>query len=124
MIKWLRNITLEDAPVVGGKAASLGELMSEGFNVPDGFVVTSEVDVIHDVEEAYYDLGNSVAVRSSSIAEDGKRYSFAGQYDTFLNCEGEDKVETAILNCFESINNPRAIEYRKCVVSRKIRCLY
>ncbi len=117
MIKWLRDITFEDKNLVGGKAAGLGELMAEDFNVPNGFVVTDIEDIAgltSAVEIAYDELGGGrVAVRSSSIAEDGDKYSFAGQYDTFLNQIGADKVETAIIDCFFSINNPRAVEYRE-----------
>ena len=117
MIKWLKDIDLDNASEVGGKAAGLGELMKEDFNVPNGFVVTDIEDIAgltSAVESAYDELGGGrVAVRSSSIAEDGDKYSFAGQYDTFLNKIGADSVETAIIDCFFSINNPRAIEYRE-----------
>ena len=30
-----------DIPIAGGKAANLGELVSAGFNVPRGFVLTT-----------------------------------------------------------------------------------
>lgn len=45
-IKWFADITLEDLALVGGKNASLGELVRElsgqGVRVPDGFAVTAE----------------------------------------------------------------------------------
>ena len=41
----LKDVTLEDVPVVGGKNASLGEMLREltplGVKVPDGFAVTA-----------------------------------------------------------------------------------
>ena len=41
----LKDVTLDDVPVVGGKNASLGEMLREltplGVNVPDGFAVTA-----------------------------------------------------------------------------------
>ncbi|WP_297445736.1 phosphoenolpyruvate synthase [Desulfurobacterium sp.] len=44
-VLWLREVTLEDVHLVGGKNASLGEMLnalsSKGINVPDGFVVTA-----------------------------------------------------------------------------------
>jgi pyruvate,water dikinase len=44
-IRWLRDITLDDVPLVGGKTASLGELHRElavaGVRVPDGFAITA-----------------------------------------------------------------------------------
>ena len=45
-IRQLRDVTLADVPTVGGKNASLGELLRElvplGVNVPDGFAVTAD----------------------------------------------------------------------------------
>ncbi|WP_456397640.1 pyruvate, water dikinase [Desulfurobacterium sp.] len=44
-VLWLRDVTLRDVHLVGGKNASLGEMInalsSKGINVPDGFVVTA-----------------------------------------------------------------------------------
>ncbi|WP_457569324.1 phosphoenolpyruvate synthase [Desulfurobacterium sp.] len=44
-VLWLRDVTLKDVHLVGGKNASLGEMLnalsSKGINVPDGFVVTA-----------------------------------------------------------------------------------
>ena len=44
-IRWFRDIRLEDVPLVGGKAASLGELYTalapEGVKVPNGFALTA-----------------------------------------------------------------------------------
>jgi len=37
----LADIRLDDEPLVGGKAANLGELLSGGFPVPPGFVLTA-----------------------------------------------------------------------------------
>lgn len=41
-ILWLRDIGTGELPLVGGKAANLGELTRAGFSVPQGFVVTSQ----------------------------------------------------------------------------------
>ncbi|MCD6094889.1 phosphoenolpyruvate synthase [bacterium] len=44
-ILWFKDITLEDVPSVGGKNASLGEMIGalkkEGVTVPDGFAITA-----------------------------------------------------------------------------------
>ena len=44
-IRWFRDITLQDVPLVGGKNASLGELYRElrraGVRVPNGFAITA-----------------------------------------------------------------------------------
>ena len=45
-IRWFKDISIGDVPVVGGKNASLGEmyreLSGEGVKVPNGFTVTAE----------------------------------------------------------------------------------
>jgi pyruvate,water dikinase len=45
-IRWLEDVTLADVPIVGGKNASLGEMVRElrrqGINVPGGFATTAE----------------------------------------------------------------------------------
>jgi pyruvate,water dikinase len=45
-IRWFEDINLDDLPLVGGKNASLGELISQlssaGIRVPSGFVVTAD----------------------------------------------------------------------------------
>ena len=45
-IKWFKELTIQDIPIVGGKNASLGEmyskLTSKGVPVPNGFALTAE----------------------------------------------------------------------------------
>lgn len=38
--RWFADVRLTDRPEVGGKCASLGELLHAGIDVPDGFAVT------------------------------------------------------------------------------------
>lgn len=42
MIHWLNTLTRHDAPHVGAKAATLGELAHHGFDVPEGFAIGLE----------------------------------------------------------------------------------
>ncbi|MCH4890066.1 hypothetical protein EZV73_20975 [Acidaminobacter sp. JC074] len=52
-----------------------------------------------------------VAVRSSSTAEDLPGMSFAGQYTTYLNVLEEGLLD-AVIKCWRSLYNARAIDYR------------
>jgi phosphoenolpyruvate synthase/pyruvate phosphate dikinase len=52
------------------------------------------------------------AVRSSATAEDLPGASFAGQQDTFLNVIGLDSICEAIVKCWTSLFNERAVAYR------------
>ena len=53
-----------------------------------------------------------VAVRSSATAEDLPDASFAGQQDSYLNVRGFEAVKKAVMDCFASLYNERAIAYR------------
>ncbi|MCB0130759.1 MAG: phosphoenolpyruvate synthase, partial [Caldilineaceae bacterium] len=45
-IRWFNELTIDDVPLVGGKNASLGEMIRElttkGVQVPNGFAVTAD----------------------------------------------------------------------------------
>jgi pyruvate,water dikinase len=117
-----------DVAVAGGKAANLGRLIRAGFPVPDGFVVTTRAyryaraqagvmgglpeEVAEEIRTAYRGMGGgSVAVRSSATAEDMAGASMAGQYETFLDIEGETALVEAVEKCWESLNAPRTQAY-------------
>jgi rifampicin phosphotransferase len=138
----LADVRASDTDTVGGKGANLGELISAGFDVPDGFILTTaayrsaaravKVDpsMPEDAAErlrtarvpapvaaaattAYRAFGGGkVAVRSSATAEDLPGASFAGQQDTYLGVEGDDALLDAIRRCWASLWNERAVAYR------------
>lgn len=100
---------------IGNKAKVLIELKAYGFNVPDFFVISSDVsDVLFFENEIFnqYEKLNSelVAVRSSAEGEDGLKKSFAGQYKTILNVSKEDLL-IAIRECVDSLDAPHILVY-------------
>ncbi len=54
-----------------------------------------------------------VAVRSSATVEDQDTVSFAGQFRSYINMVGLDKLLEAVKRCWASVYSPRAIFYRK-----------
>ena len=114
-----------DAAVAGGKAINLGRLLRAGFPAPAGFVVTTHAHraadgagvpdaVAADIRAAYRAIGGgAVAVRSYAPAEDMAGASMAGQYETFLDIEGEENVVDAVRRCWESLHAPRIRAYLK-----------
>lgn len=54
----------------------------------------------------------SVAVRSSATFEDGDRYSYAGQFESFLDVTKEDILSKVKL-CWSSLFSQRALAYSK-----------
>ena len=63
--------------------------------------------------EREYGKNCQVAVRSSGAAEDAPRDSFAGQFETYLNVRGEERLLGAVKKCLASSFNNRVIAYRE-----------
>lgn len=51
------------------------------------------------------------AVRSSGIKEDLTGFSFAGQYDTFINMNGIDEIAEAVIKCYLSAYSETVLSY-------------
>jgi pyruvate,water dikinase len=125
-ILFFATVTDADADQVGGKGLGLGKTAGAGLPVPPGFVVTtqafrrlrdrgirSDPRFLHTLKEAYHSLGGGpVAVRSSATAEDAADTSFAGQQETILGVEGDDRLVEAIERCWRSLFTDRAAAYR------------
>jgi pyruvate, water dikinase len=84
-VKWFEELRIEDVPSVGGKNASLGEMIkslsSKGINVPSGFAITAaayrhmmeKAGVDKKIKEILSDLDthdvNNIAERGKKIRE-------------------------------------------------------
>ncbi|MGJ6981436.1 PEP/pyruvate-binding domain-containing protein [Aestuariimicrobium soli] len=100
-----------DPAVLGRKAATLADLRTAGFSVPDGFVVP--VDAHPDPDELRRlgrRLGDRLAVRSSAVNEDLEGLSFAGQYETELGVTPDD-LPAALARVRASSTSPAALAY-------------
>ena len=113
----LADVRMADVAQVGGKAASLGELIAAGVRVPEGIVLTAGFsDLTAQERESVVrastrDLGpGPFAVRSSGIAEDGSDRSFAGMFESVLNVHAEE-LDAAVERCLMSGRGSRLAEY-------------
>ena len=118
MIKDLKDIKREEVNLFGGKAVNLGFLIQNGFNVPEGFCISTKINKIDNktkdnIISKFKKLKSKVAVRSSATDEDSEKSSFAGQFDSFLNIQNEKQLFNAIKNCKNSIKLDRAKAYLK-----------
>ena len=135
-IKHFSEVDEADLSRVGGKGLNLGKLTRAGFQVPQGFCVTTDayrfsvqslseqnasaikelvlsLELVAEIRTAREQLRTStVAVRSSATAEDLAEASFAGQQDTFLNV-APDGLLDALKACWASLWSERAIVYRQ-----------
>lgn len=103
--------------LAGGKGAALARLVSAGFAVPDGFVITTtafnrmDSDLESEILKAFDKLdAKYVAVRSSAAAEDGAKDAWAGQLDTYLNV-GRPELIDKVQRCWQSTSSDRAKSY-------------
>ena len=79
------------------------ELISifEGVKIPSD--ITAQIDGLASDDKLY-------AVRSSGKMEDLEEYSFAGQYDTFLNVKKED-IASRVIDCYRSMFGEVLLQY-------------
>lgn len=118
----LEELGKQDVAIVGGKAASLGELQKAGIPIPPGFAITTKaykkylheglpVKLRDEIFNAFDNLGaQKVAVRSSAVAEDSSTASWAGQLESYLNVTRDDLIDR-IYDCWNSIHSERALAY-------------
>lgn len=83
-ILWFNQIDKEDVSLVGGKAANLGEITKAGFNVPNGFVVTSH---------AYYDF-----IRENNLSIKIKHLLSSANFDDSKSLEQVSKHIKNVIN--------------------------
>ena len=106
----LKKVVLEDIETIEHASKKIKSFFIKG-RLPD--------NILNEIRNAYNNLNHlnngplEVAVRSSAIAEDMPNASFAGQQDTFLNISNLVDLMDAIILCFASLYNIRAISYRK-----------
>jgi len=87
-VKWFSEVGIDDVPLVGGKNASLGEMMralgSLGVRVPDGYAVTAEA-------YRYFLEKNRLVERIRGLIEGWKK---TGEVDALL--EASRKIRSLI----------------------------
>ena len=112
-MKLLSN-TIKD-PLYGGKINKLIDLISLGYNVPDGLIITEQdymnKNLLEEQVKNFFNNKNYI-VRSSSSVEDGVSFSFAGQYESIKDCRSVDKILKAIDKCFDSSKKHKVDEYK------------
>jgi len=125
MVYLLDSKSTSPSSLVGGKAFNLSILKNKGYNVPNFFVISTEVYSIYkkegkvpkDIQKQIYSYFNKlgareVSVRSSATVEDSQDNSFAGQFDTFLHVNKSNLIRS-IIECFKSVSGERVKEYCK-----------
>lgn len=106
LVRWFDELTLQDVPVVGGKTASLGEMIRSlddaGISVPQGFAVTAQgyrdymrQNHLEDPIAAELDRLEKGSSTLAHVGESIRRMILAGVYP--------ESLETAIREAYREL---------------------
>jgi len=100
----LSSINFEDEKSVDEASVKIKNIFA-GICLPEAF--KSELS---EYLRGNFKDAKSFSVRSSSMLEDNKAHSFAGQFDTYLNVAPAD-LEDSALRCYASLYSVNALKY-------------
>ncbi|MHA2257252.1 MAG: phosphoenolpyruvate synthase [Promethearchaeota archaeon] len=107
-IKFFEDLRVGDVPLVGGKNASLGELLSFGVSVPLGFAVTSKAfDYVLDTN--FYTIKEKEVSLRELISRDIKRISNELKSEDIKAVEKVDKICSNIRYVIEQSKIPDSL---------------
>ena len=107
-IKFFEDLRVNDVPLVGGKNASLGELLSFGIAVPLGFAVTSNAfDYVLDTN--YYTIKEKEVSLRELISRDIKKISNELKSEDIKAVEIVDKICANIRYVIEQSKIPDSL---------------
>ena len=117
MIRMLETIRHDELERFGGKGCNLAFLHQHDFNVPAGFVVSSEVmdmnigRLMARIREFTGLIGaDEFSVRSSMVLEDGDTRSFAGVFSSFMHVR-PDEILPKVIECQKSVEKEHVQQY-------------
>jgi len=106
LVSWFENLRVTDIPVVGGKNASLGEMINAGLPVPPGFAITAYsyekfLEETH-LAEKIYEVINEVITDKN----DPKLYDVASKKirELIEKTAVPKEIETAIRAAYKEMN--------------------
>ncbi|MHA1291517.1 MAG: phosphoenolpyruvate synthase [Promethearchaeota archaeon] len=107
-IKFFEDLRVDDVPLVGGKNASLGELLSFGIPVPLGFAVTAKAfDYVLDTN--FYTIKEEEITLRELIARDIKRIAKEIQKEDIKSIEKLDRICANIRYVIEQAKIPDSL---------------
>lgn len=114
----------EQQPLGGGKGGTLARLLQAGYPVPEGFIILPTAFVGDELTteawaqvQAQLSLLRGIgkdaafAVRSSALSEDSAQASFAGEFETVLDVETDERIHQAIHTVRRSRGSERVRAY-------------
>jgi len=123
----LKETECKNIQLVGAKAATLALLLQNGFFVPSGFCLTTniykkllsslyDIELLPDLKKFFTDYISSsrskaLVVRSSGIQEDNIKHTFSGIFLSFLNIKTLPDLLNKIVICMQSVESKKVKTY-------------
>lgn len=119
------DVIVDQNPDIDSSIEKLVAICAEGGDFQDQCeVVKLKIEavqltdeIVKAVKEALLQIsdkeGVRIAVRSSSVCEDGEDVSAAGQNETFLGLRSVEDILMAIKRCWASLYSHQSVHYRK-----------
>ena len=117
-IRWLAGLTGADIAIAGGKGANLGELTRAGFDVPDGFVVTTAA---YDGFVAANDLSAALAAVVAGVTGAGTPEPAAARVaGLFANAEVPETTAARILQAYALLGDRVPVAVRSSATAEDL----
>jgi len=106
LVLWFDNLRNTDVPIVGGKNASLGEMIHAGLPVPFGFAVTAHSYERYIVEKKIAEQIYKIIKETVTNPNDPKQYDAASKRirELMAKTPMPKDIEAAIRNAYVELN--------------------
>ena len=106
--RWFSDVSMADVPIVGGKNASLGEMIRElgplGIRVPGGYALTADAYTYFlKANDLEIPIREAMAGLDRGNVEDLRRISRSIQ-NSVIGAEFPEEIETEILRCYQELS--------------------
>lgn len=116
-IRWLADLTSADHELAGGKGANLGELVRGGFNVPDGFVITTSAytDFV-----ARHGLAEAIAAAAAAVVAGGSAEVSAGRVAELFAGELPEPLVAGIRSAYAALGEHVPVAVRSSATAEDL----
>ncbi len=106
LVLWFEDVRNDDVSIVGGKNASLGEMISSGLPVPPGFAVTAFSYERYIQEKKIADQIYKIIAETVTNPNDPKQYDTASKKirELIEKTDMPKDIETAIRTAYRDLN--------------------
>ena len=106
LVLWFENLRKDDVPIVGGKNASLGEMISAGMPVPPGFAITAFAYEKFIEETGIAEKIYKIIKETVTDLNDPKQYDIASKKirELIEKSSMSKELESAIKSAYKELN--------------------